>query len=68
MWSVTTKFKRLRIVIFLFSFSWCFLLCIWFLLIWIFLGKLFLGQEGEILPGTPAAEGVSEADMKKRET
>ncbi|KAH7661916.1 nucleolar protein 4 [Dioscorea alata] len=29
--------------------------------------NLYLAQEGEILPGTPAAEGVSEADMKKRE-
>lgn len=26
-----------------------------------------LEQEGEILAGTPAAEGVSEADMQKRE-
>ncbi|XP_078180766.1 RNA-binding (RRM/RBD/RNP motifs) family protein isoform X2 [Carex rostrata] len=30
--------------------------------------NLYLAKEGEILPGTPAAEGVSEADMKKRET
>ncbi|KAJ0982813.1 hypothetical protein J5N97_011068 [Dioscorea zingiberensis] len=29
--------------------------------------NLYLAQEGEILPGTPAAEGVSETDMKKRE-
>ncbi|XP_072951994.1 uncharacterized protein [Typha angustifolia] len=30
--------------------------------------NLYLAQEGVILPKTPAAEGVSEADMKKRET
>ncbi|XP_020091972.1 RNA-binding protein 28 isoform X1 [Ananas comosus] len=30
--------------------------------------NLYLAKEGEILPGTPAAEGVSEADMMKRET
>ncbi|KAJ3670151.1 hypothetical protein LUZ60_010475 [Juncus effusus] len=30
--------------------------------------NLYLAKEGEILPGTPAAQGVSEADMKKRET
>ncbi|XP_042413602.1 RNA-binding protein 28-like isoform X1 [Zingiber officinale] len=29
--------------------------------------NLYLAKEGEILAGTPAAEGVSEDDMKKRE-
>ncbi|XP_010931378.1 uncharacterized protein [Elaeis guineensis] len=29
--------------------------------------NLYLAKEGEILAGTPAAEGVSEADMQKRE-
>ncbi|KAJ8498190.1 hypothetical protein OPV22_008742 [Ensete ventricosum] len=29
--------------------------------------NLYLVKEGEILAGTPAAEGVSESDMKKRE-
>ncbi|KAJ6809894.1 RNA-binding protein 28-like isoform X3 [Iris pallida] len=30
--------------------------------------NLYLAKEGEILPESPAAEGVSESDMKKRET
>ncbi|THU63796.1 hypothetical protein C4D60_Mb01t19610 [Musa balbisiana] len=30
--------------------------------------NLYLAKEGEILAGIPAAEGVSESDMKKRET
>lgn len=30
--------------------------------------NLYLAKEGEILPESPAAEGVSETDMKKRET
>ncbi|CAL9064069.1 unnamed protein product [Musa banksii] len=30
--------------------------------------NLYLAKEGEILAGTPAAEGVSESDMKKHET
>ncbi|CAL9072639.1 unnamed protein product [Musa textilis] len=29
--------------------------------------NLYLAKEGEILAGTPAAEGVSESDMRKRE-
>ncbi|URD74547.1 hypothetical protein MUK42_37330 [Musa troglodytarum] len=29
--------------------------------------NLYLGKEGEILAGIPAAEGLSESDMKKRE-
>lgn len=29
--------------------------------------NLYLAKEGEVLAGTPAAEGVSETDMKKRE-
>lgn len=29
--------------------------------------NLYLAKEGEVLAGTPAAEGVSEADMQKRE-
>lgn len=29
--------------------------------------NLYLAREGEVLPNSPAAEGVSEADMAKRQ-